>query len=165
MYSTSQICTQCLTELICLLVVVEWIFKNSQYALQYHFVHKHFESDQPAFQFIPPRQIPNLWAPLYSRLWSLPKMNMTWFLISATLYCKSFSMLSWLQWIKARSGLLLWINLDMRCHGDSIYTVELKQQAALASYVSFVFRFFAIHQNMGPAQWGNTSLQKLPSRR
>jgi len=63
--------------------------------------------------------------------------------------------------MKARSSLLLGIILDMRRHGDSIYTAELKRLAALASYVLFVIRFFAIHQNMGPAHWGNTRLQKL----
>jgi hypothetical protein len=56
----------------------------------------------------------------------------------------------------ARSGRLLAIIPDMRCHGDSIYTAELKRPVALASYVLFVIKLFAIHQNMGPAQWGNT---------
>jgi len=55
-----------------------------------------------------------------------------------------------------RSGLLLGIILAMRHRGDSIYTAEVKRPAALASYVSFVIKFFAIHQNMGVAQWGNT---------
>jgi len=58
--------------------------------------------------------------------------------------------------MNARSGLLLGIILDMRRHGDSIQNVELKQPAALASYVSFVSKFFAIHQNTGPAELGNT---------
>jgi hypothetical protein len=36
----------------------------------------------------------------------------------------------------------------------------LRRLAAQASYVSFVVKFFTIHQNIGPAQWGNTcSLQ------
>jgi len=69
-----------------------------------------------------------------------------------------------IQWMKARSGLLLGMILDMRRRGDSIYTAELKRPGALASYVSFVIKFFAIHQNMGPAQWGHTCLQKLTSR-
>jgi len=56
----------------------------------------------------------------------------------------------------ARSGLLSGLILDMRIPGDSIYTAELRTPAALASYVLFVIKFFAIHQNMGPAQWGNT---------
>jgi hypothetical protein len=54
--------------------------------------------------------------------------------------------------MKARRRILLPILQDMRHHGDSIYTAELKQPAALASYVSFVIKFFAIYQNMGPAQ-------------
>jgi hypothetical protein len=66
--------------------------------------------------------------------------------------------------MEARSGLLLGIILDMRRRGDSIYTVELKRPAALASYELFVIKFFAIHQNMEPAQWGNTWLQKLTSQ-
>ena len=52
--------------------------------------------------------------------------------------------------MQTRSGLLLGIILDMPLRGDSIYTAELRRQAALASYVSFVIKFFAIHQNMGP---------------
>jgi hypothetical protein len=51
--------------------------------------------------------------------------------------------------------------LDMRLRGDSIYTVELRSPAALASYVSFAIKFFAIHQNMGQAQWRNKCWQKL----
>jgi hypothetical protein len=66
--------------------------------------------------------------------------------------------------MKARSGQLLEIILDMRRRGDSIYTAELKRPAALASYVSFDSQFFAIHHNMGPAQWGNNCLQKLTSQ-
>ena len=69
-----------------------------------------------------------------------------------------------LQRMKAQSGLLLGIFLDMRPGGDSIYTAKLKRPAALVSYVSFVIKIFAIHQNMGPAQCGNTSLQKLTSQ-
>jgi hypothetical protein len=61
-------------------------------------------------------------------------------------------MLGGLQGMKARSGLLLGKILDLRHRGDSIYTVELLRPAALASYVSFVIKFFAIHQIMGPAQ-------------
>jgi hypothetical protein len=40
----------------------------------------------------------------------------------------------------------------MRRRRDSIYIVEEKKPAALALYLSFVIKFFAIHQNMGPAQ-------------
>jgi len=60
-----------------------------------------------------------------------------------------------------QSGQLLEIILDMRRRGDSIYTAELKRPAALESYVLIVIKFFAIHQNLGPAQWGNTCMQKL----
>jgi len=66
--------------------------------------------------------------------------------------------------MEGHSGLLLGTILDMRRHGDSIYTAELTRLAALASFVSFVIKFFAIHQNMGPAQWGNTRWQKLTSQ-
>jgi len=72
-------------------------------------------------------------------------------------------MLGGLQWMYARSGLLSGTVLDMHLSGDSIYTAELKRLAALASYVSFVIKFFAIHQNMGPGQWANTCWQKRTS--
>jgi len=65
--------------------------------------------------------------------------------------------------MKAQSGILLGTILDMRRRGDSIYTAELSRPAALASFVLFVIKFFAIHQNMGTAQWGNTCWQKLTS--
>jgi hypothetical protein len=64
----------------------------------------------------------------------------------------------------APSGLLLGIIRNMRSRGDSIYTVELKRLAALGEYVLFVIMFFAIHQNMGPAQWATTCWQKLKSQ-
>jgi len=54
--------------------------------------------------------------------------------------------------------------LDMPLRGDFTCTVELRRPAALESYVSFVTKFFAIHQNMGQAQWGNICLQKLTSQ-
>jgi len=44
----------------------------------------------------------------------------------------------------ARSGLLLGTLLDMRVRGDSIYTVELRSPATLASYELFAIKFFAI---------------------
>jgi hypothetical protein len=44
--------------------------------------------------------------------------------------------------------------------GDCICIAELRRPAALESYVSFVIKFFAINQSMGPAQWGNTLLAK-----
>ena len=76
----------------------------------------------------------------------------------------TLSMLGGLQWIKASSGLMLGMILDICRRGDSIYTAELRGPAALASYVSFVIKFFTIHQNMGPAQWGNTCWPKLTSQ-
>jgi len=60
--------------------------------------------------------------------------------------------------------LFLAIILYMDLHSDSIYTAVLRSPAALVSYVSFVIKFFAIHQNMGPAQCGNTWWQKLTSQ-
>jgi hypothetical protein len=54
--------------------------------------------------------------------------------------------------------------LDMRLRGDSIDTVQLMSPAALASYLSFAIKFFAIHQNMGQAQWGNIGWQKFTSQ-
>ena len=91
-------------------------------------------------------------------------MNLALFVIWATLHCKSFLVGGGIQWMKARSGLLLGMIVDMHRHGDSIYTAKVKPPAALASYVSFVIKFLAIFQNMGPAQWGNTCLQKLTSQ-
>jgi len=155
---------QCLTDLIFLSVVVESIFINSQSALRRHHFRQWFESHHPAVKFIPPGQIPNILEPLYTKVWYLPKLNFSWFDIWATWHRKSLSMCDWLQWLNARSGQLVGIILDIRQRGDSIYTAELQLPAALASYVSFVFKIFAIHQNMGPVQCGNTCLQKLTSQ-
>jgi hypothetical protein len=47
---------------------------------------------------------------------------------------------------------------------NSIDTAVLRRLAALASYVSFVIKSFAIHQIMSPAQWGSTSWQTLISQ-
>jgi hypothetical protein len=49
----------------------------------------------------------------------------------------------------------------MRRPGDSFYTAELSTTAALASFELFGIMFFAIHQNMEPAQWSNTCWEKL----
>jgi len=92
------------------------------------------------------------------------KMNVSLFGIWATLPYKSCLMLGGLQWMYARSGILLGKIQDMRLRGDSIYTAELRRQAILVTYVSFVIKFIAIHQNIGPAQWGNTCWQKLTSQ-
>jgi len=52
----------------------------------------------------------------------------------------------------------------MSLDGDIICTAELRRPAALESYVLFLIKFFAIHQDMGTAQWGNTRLEKLTSQ-
>jgi len=163
-YSSSQICMQCLTDQIIFLVAVESIFKNPQSALLYRYFRQSLDSNNPPSSLLPPCWIHNHGTPHCSRLWSRPKMNVSLFAIWATLLCKSFSMRGELRWMYSRRGLLLGINLDMHLRGDSICTAELRRPAALASYVSFVIKFFAIHQNMGPAQWGNTCWQKLTSQ-
>jgi len=48
--------------------------------------------------------------------------------------------------------------------GDFICTAELTRMAALALYILFLIKFFAIHQNMGPAHGGNTCWHKLTSQ-
>jgi len=92
------------------------------------------------------------------------QINVPCLTIGATILCKSSSMLGWLQWMNTRICFLLGIILDMCCHGDSIYTVELRNPAALVSFVSFVIKFFRIHPKMGRAQWGITRWQKLTSQ-
>ena len=64
----------------------------------------------------------------------------------------------------AQKNLLVGIILDIILHGDCICTAELRIPGALSSHVSFVMKFFIIHQNMGPVQWGNISCQKLTSQ-
>jgi len=51
---TSQICMQCLTDLIFSLVAVESIIKNPQSALLYRYFRQSFESDYLAVKFLPP---------------------------------------------------------------------------------------------------------------
>jgi len=99
LYSTSQICMQCLTDLIIFLGAVESIFKNPHSALLYHYFRQSLKLEDPAFQFLPPYRIHNVWTPHCSRLWSLSKMNMSLFLVWATLHCQSSSMLGGLQWM------------------------------------------------------------------
>jgi len=164
LYTTLQICIQCLTDLIFLLVDVKSILKTPQSALLYHYLGQSFESDYPDLWFLHPCLIMNLETPRCSWLWSFPKPNVCLFVIWETLLYKSSSMLGGIQWRSAQRGSLLGMILDMRLHGDSMYTAEWRRLAALASYVSFVIMFFAIHQNMGVAQWGNTCWQKLTSQ-
>jgi hypothetical protein len=155
---------QCLTDLIFFLVVVDSMFMNLQSALLYRYFRQCLKSDQQAFEFLQPCQIQNSSTPLCSKLWSLPKMILSFFKIWATLHCKLFSMHGELQWMKTRSGLFLGIIRDLYHLSESTYTAERKQPAALATYVSFVMMFLAIHDNMGPAQWGNTCWQRLTSQ-
>jgi len=56
----------------------------------------------------------------------------------------------------ARSVLLVGVILDMLLCGVNMYTAKLGRLAPPAWYVSFLINFFAIHQNMGLAQCGNT---------
>jgi len=91
-------------------------------------------------------------------------MNNSSLMISATLLDKSALMPGGLQQMSGRSELLLGIILDIGLHGISIYTAELRRPAAMASHGLCVIMFFAIYQNMGPAQWGNTCLQKRKSQ-
>jgi len=153
-----------LTDLIFLLVAVDSILNNPQSALLYDYFPLSLKSDYPAFKFLPPCLIQNLWTPHCSRLWSLLTMNVYLFMIWATLLSKLSLMLGGLQSMSARSGLLLGMILDMRCHGYSIYTAQLGRSAALTSYVLFGLKFLAIHQSMGPTQWWNTYWQKLTSQ-
>jgi len=161
LYSTSQLCMHCLTDLIIFISVLESIFKNPQSALLYCYFRQSLKAEYPASYFLPPFRVQNRWTPHCPRLWSLPKMNVSLCAIWATLHCKSSSTRGGLHWMTARSGLLLGIILDMNLGSDSIYTAELGRPAALASFVSFVIKFFANHQNMGPAHWGNTCWKRL----
>jgi hypothetical protein len=54
LYSSQQICMQCLTDLIIILVAVESIFKNPQSALMYRYFRQSLKSDYPGFEFLPP---------------------------------------------------------------------------------------------------------------
>ena len=60
LYSTSQICMQCPTDLIFLLVAVESIFKDPRSALLYRYRRQAFESDYPDFKFLRSCLIQNL---------------------------------------------------------------------------------------------------------
>jgi len=68
------------------------------------------------------------------------------------------------QWMYARNVLLLGVILEIRLHNNFISTKELRRLAAPESYVSFLIKFFAIHQNIGPAQLGNTCCQKITTQ-
>jgi len=164
LYTTSQLCMQCLKDPILWLVAVQWIIRNAQSALLYWYFRLSIESDHPAVWLLPPCQIQNLGTPCCSRLWYLPKIHLSSFVMVATLIPKSSSMLGGLQWMYTRSSLLLWIFLDMRLCADFIYTAEWRRPAAQELYVSFGIKFFAIHQNMGLTQWGNTCWEKLISQ-
>jgi len=162
LYTTTQLCMQCLTHLIFLLGAVGSLLNNWQSALLDRDFWQSFMSDYPAFLLLPPCQIRNLWTPHYSTSWSLSIINVSLFMIWTILYT-SPTMLGGFQTMLTRSGQLLEVILDMRLHGDSIHTVRLMRPAALALYGLSVIKFFAIQQNIGIAQWGNTCWQKLTS--
>jgi len=96
-YTTSQICLHCPTDLMFWLQGVQSIFKNPQSRLLYHYFGQSFELDYPAFWFIMPCQIENLLTPRWSRVWSLTKMDLSLFVIWATLLYKSSSIRGGLQ--------------------------------------------------------------------
>jgi len=73
-------------------------------------------------------------------------------------------MLGVLLWMWAQNILLVGIILDMHLHGVTIYTAELMRPVAVVVYVSFVIKYFAMHQNMEPAQRGTTGWQKGTSQ-
>jgi len=73
-------------------------------------------------------------------------------------------MLGWLLWMRAWSILLIVIIVYMRLGGDSIATPEWWRPADLASYVSFVIKYFPIYQTMGPAHQGNICRPKRTSQ-
>jgi len=155
---------QFLTNLIFLLVAVASMFKNQQCALLYRYFQQSLKSYIPPAYFLPPCWIQNLCAPHCSMLWSLPKMNVSLFMLWATLLSEASSMLSGVQSMKTRSRLLFGIILNISLRRDSIHTAELSTQAGLALYLLFVIKFLAIHPTLRPAQWGNTCWQKLTSQ-
>jgi len=75
------------------------IFKNPQTALLYRYFRQAFELDYPLFQFLPPCRIQNLWTPYCSRWWSLPGINVSLFMLWATVHHKSSLMRGGLQWM------------------------------------------------------------------
>ena len=60
LYTTSEICMQCLTDLIVSLVVLDLIFRNRLSALVYYYFRQSFESDYLAVYFLPRCRIQNL---------------------------------------------------------------------------------------------------------
>jgi hypothetical protein len=68
-------------------------------------------------------------------------------------------MLGGLLLIYALSILLLGIYLHKQLHCDTIYISDCGRRATLAPCVLFVILFFAIHQNIGYANFGNTCLE------
>jgi len=151
---------RCLTDLTFALAVgLESIFQNQlSTVLKRNFWHS-LKSNYPTFKSLPPCLIQHVCKPLCQRLWSLPTMNMSLFVIWVALRLKPYLMLGGHLWIYAQSGLLLGIFGDKLLGGDSICTAELRGLEVQAPYVSCVNKFFTIHQNMGPAQYGNTCWQ------
>jgi len=83
-------------------------------------------------------------------------MNVSGFVIWVTLLLKSSPMLGGLHWMEAQNIVLLGMIQVMLPRGGFICTAALRRLEALASNILFVIKIFAIHQGMGPAQWGIT---------
>jgi len=82
------------------------------------------------------------------------------FVIWVTLHYTSNLIVSELLWMLAPSMLCGGISQDLRVCGALIPTAEFLRQASHSSYILFVIRLFAIHHNMGLAEYGNTYWQK-----
>jgi len=156
---------QCLTGLtLLLLIALESILKNQHSSQQYCTYWHRFKSDYVAVKFLPPYRIKHLSIPCCWRWWYHPIMNVFWFVIWTTLLYKSYSMLRRLLRMWAQSVQLVGRILDMHHHGGSICIEALRRPADVASYVLFVIKFFAIHRNIGPAQWATTCWHNRTSR-
>jgi len=92
---------------------------------------------------------------------SLPTMNGSLFVIWATSLHISHLMIWEFQRISAHSIPFLEISIEMRICGDSVCSAQFKRLLSPVSYISFVINFFASHQNMWPAEWGNTYYQMV----
>lgn len=84
--------------------------------------------------------------------------NISVFEIWATLFQKSYSTRVRLASMSAQSVRLLGVSQDRRLRGISICSAGLWRLVALASYVSFDIKCFAIRQDMGPAPWGKAGV-------
>jgi len=134
--------------------------KNQLSSLQYRIFGLSLKPNYTVFKLLPPSGNHNLSVPRCWRLGYLQLIKVCLLVIWTTLLFKSSLMPGGLQWRWAANNQLLVIIRDMGPGGDSIFPTELRRPAALASDVSCVIKFFAIHQNMGPSQWGITCWQK-----